>query len=230
MCSIQTSLTLRMIKSASTSDPVNTNAQLFTTGTSVTLFMVQVCKCLQQVPSAQMAHIAFGSFSPGSPDLIAAPRSSQPFAMPGLRRQVSEPSMHSMHAQRSGPNAPSPTAPTFHHPLDPLPSGGMGLVGGGPSPGHMRAEYHWSPFVGHMPMTPGTFNAIQRGEFCAPGWSQGYSPTGFRVPPTPPTTPCSPGSAGRTWKAMRPHLDVQVPSSSPWHEHSSPVSLTERCG
>ncbi|KAK9863391.1 hypothetical protein WJX84_001325 [Apatococcus fuscideae] len=85
-----------------------------------------------------------------------------------------------------------------------------------------QPDFHqWSPFVGHMPMTPGTFNAIQRGEFCAPGWSQNCSPSGsgIHVPVTPPTTPSTPVSA-QGWKVLRPGLNVHVPPAGPWHEQS----------
>ena len=164
-----------------------------------------------------MAQVTFGSFSPNSPDLIAAPRSSQPFAMAGLRRQASEPSMHSMQSMhRLHPDSMQNGSPAYHKPL---------LHGASPSALHMAPEYHhWSPFVGHMPMTPGTFDAIQRGEFCGPGWNHNYSPSesGVHVPATPPTTPSTPPS-GRGWKALRPGLNVQVPPAGGWHEQSSQV-------
>ncbi|KAK9840232.1 hypothetical protein WJX74_005983 [Apatococcus lobatus] len=166
------------------------------------------------VQSAQVAQIAFGSFSPNSPDLIAAPRSSQPFTMPGLRRQSSEPSMHSIQStHRLHPGVMSNGSPAYHQPLP---------NGTSPSAMHMQPDFHqWSPFVGHMPMTPGTFNAIQRGEFCAPGWSQNCSPSGsgIHVPVTPPTTPSTPVSA-QGWKVLRPGLNVHVPPAGPWHEQS----------
>lgn len=180
-----------------------------------------------QVQSAQMAQIAFGSFSPNSPPLIAAPRSSQPFAVAGLRRQSSEPSMHAIHSMHSvqGLTSPHPGSmrnglPTYHQPLP---------GDAAPCSMHMHAEYHqWSPFVGHMPMTPGTFNAIQRGEFCGPGWSQNGSPSGsgYAVPATPPTTPSTPASGSHGWRGLRPGLNVQVPpAGTAWQEHGTQVKL-----
>ena len=164
-----------------------------------------------------MAQVTFGSFSPNSPDLIAAPRSSQPFAMAGLRRQSSEPSMHSMHSvHRLHPGSMQNGSPAYHKPL---------LQSTSPSAMYLGPEYHhWSPFVGHMPMTPGTFDAIQRGEFCAPGWSQNCSPSGsgVHIPATTPTTPSTPPS-GRGWKALRPGLNVQVPPAGAWQDKSSQV-------
>ncbi|KAK9867762.1 hypothetical protein WJX84_009747 [Apatococcus fuscideae] len=96
------------------------------------------------------------------------------------------------------------------------------------SPIPLHPDYHWSPFVGHMPMTPGTFNAIHWGEFCGPGWSQAFSPTGsvFAVPPTPPTTPSTPASASQGWKHLsgaRPAFSVQV-SPGAWHDLPPQVS------